>query len=268
MPDAATLTETDARALTDRIRTAVEDVWSLIKEAYTSRAWSALGYPAWDAYVEAEFRTAHLALPKEDRAQTVQSLREAGMSVRAISAATGVSVGTVHGDLARCSDLNTTAVTGTDGKSYAPTRPEARPSDDVLLAGGEWTEPDASGGLEDAPAPAPAPVPVPRPKERRPLPEVFAGAAHDLTRAADRLARVTEDDGFPGSREAVQEQLPGLLDALGTTTRALKAMQLGEAPASEEARRWWASTLTQLSDVMRDVASDLTRTPAPVGVPA
>lgn len=77
-----------ARQLTDRIKVAVEGTWHLITEAYQSRAWSVLGYASWDDYCTREFGTARLKLPREDRISTVQSLRDAGLSLRAIAAAT------------------------------------------------------------------------------------------------------------------------------------------------------------------------------------
>jgi hypothetical protein len=43
-------TATQARELTDRIKVAVEGSWQLIKQAYTTRAWEALGYSSWDDY--------------------------------------------------------------------------------------------------------------------------------------------------------------------------------------------------------------------------
>lgn len=124
MTDIALPTNEQARALTDRIKVAVEGTWLLIQEAYTSRAWAALGYDTWDAYVDAEFRTARLALPKEERAETIQSLRSAGMSVRAISSATGVGVGTVHRELSGSGvPFGTPEIQGADGKTYAANRP-------------------------------------------------------------------------------------------------------------------------------------------------
>lgn len=116
------VTEIDARTLTDRIKVAVEGTWLLIQEAYTSRAWAALGYDTWDAYVDAEFRTARLALPKEERSETIQSLRAAGMSTRAIVAATGLSKGTVGRELTGA-PIGAPEIQGSDGKTYAATRP-------------------------------------------------------------------------------------------------------------------------------------------------
>ncbi|WP_142358626.1 hypothetical protein [Mycobacterium heckeshornense] len=89
----------DARALTDRIKAGVEAVWELIKQAYVQRAWDALGYPSWDDYCTREFGTSRLRLPREERAEVVASLRESGLSIRAIEAVTGISRKTVIKDI-------------------------------------------------------------------------------------------------------------------------------------------------------------------------
>jgi hypothetical protein len=57
-PDAAApppLCETEARALTERIKAATRDVCFLLLEAHERRAWSVLGYRTWEQYVPAEF---------------------------------------------------------------------------------------------------------------------------------------------------------------------------------------------------------------------
>lgn len=51
-------------------------------------------------YCTREFGTSRLRLPREDRAEVVASLRESGLSTRAIAAATGLSQPTVRRDLA------------------------------------------------------------------------------------------------------------------------------------------------------------------------
>ena len=55
----------------------------------------------------------------------VTSLREAGLSTRAIASAIGASRNTVKEDLREVgqSDPPERRITGSDGKSYAPTRP-------------------------------------------------------------------------------------------------------------------------------------------------
>lgn len=114
-----------ARELTTRIQAAIEDAWALICEAYTTRAWCALGYESWDVYVEAEFGRARLALPKEDRSRTLAELRSAGMSIPAIATATGLGVGTVHRTLSAATFppgkvATAKTITGVNGKTYRP----------------------------------------------------------------------------------------------------------------------------------------------------
>ena len=94
------LTVHDARVLTARIRESVAGVWDLIVEAYTSRAWTSLGYDSWDDYTRTEFDGVRIALPREDRREVIGSLRDAGLSTRAIASAIGVNDKTVRNDLA------------------------------------------------------------------------------------------------------------------------------------------------------------------------
>jgi hypothetical protein len=197
-------TTEQARALTDRIKVAMEGTWLLIQEAYTSRAWAALGYGTWDAYCSAEFGASRLRLPREERQEVVASLRDSGMSLRAISSATGISPATAMRD-ARVSDETPAEITGLDGNIYAASRP-APQSDADLIAGDDWT-----------------PEPAPEPKQkRRPLPEAFTDAGRDLTRATERLARLTEDDRFAKNRDTTRQQVPELLGALERTTHLIR----------------------------------------------
>lgn len=165
------LTQADARQLTDRIKVAVEGTWQLIQEAYVSRAWAALGYDTWDAYCSAEFGTSRLRLPREERQEVVASLRESGLSTRAIASATALSEATVRRDLSGASfdAPEPVPVTGMDGKSYAPIRPASSPR----------PKPESNtwyGG------PGPAPLPADR---SRPDAEV-AAIEHILTEDARR----------------------------------------------------------------------------------
>jgi hypothetical protein len=233
-------THEEARALTDRIKIAVEGTWQLIREAYTSRTWTVLGYDTWDAYCTAEFGETRLRLPREERQGVVSSLRESGLSVRAIASAAGVGIGTVHRELTTVSNVpNGTMparVTTTDGRTYP-----ASMAEEVV---------DAE--LVDEPARL-----DPRKQKRRPLPEAFTDAGRDLTRAAERLARLTEDDRFAKNRENTHHQVPELLGALEHTARLVTAMNLPAAEASEEARRWWATSLHNISDALTGVANSL-----------
>ena len=131
VPTESGLTADAARDLTDQIRTGLEGVYQWIKSAYRGRAWVALGYASWDEYVTREFGNLHLRPPKEERQEVIQSMRDAGMSVRSIASATQLSRGTVNNELAASGVQNWTpesaiAVQGQDGKSYAPTRSKPR----------------------------------------------------------------------------------------------------------------------------------------------
>lgn len=120
-----------ARDLTNEIKLGLEDVWLLIKEAYESRAWAALGYSSWDEYCTVEFGSSRLRLPKEDRRDVVTSLREAGLSTRAIAAATGDSQMTVQRIIATESNDSVAAaapanVIGINGKTYRQSAPKVQ----------------------------------------------------------------------------------------------------------------------------------------------
>lgn len=172
----------EARTLTDRIKVGVEAVWDLVTTAYTERAWSVLGYQSWDDYCTREFGTSRLRLPREERQEVVASLRESGLSNRAIAAATGLSEPTVRRDLTGAS--NDAPVTGTDGKTYTP-KPVVR--DD---------EPDIDAEVEP---PLPA---IPR---RKPLTEAFWTAVYDLTKQSERVVRLAEDDRFSKNRGQIAD---------------------------------------------------------------
>lgn len=167
MTDIAVPTADEARTLTDRIKVAVEGTWQMIREAYVSRAWSALGYDTWDAYCAAEFGASRLALPREERREIVASLRESGLSTRAIASVTGAGVGTVSRDLAATvptalgnGTVAPPAVQGVNGKTYSsrPAPADQPAPDEDLFAGEDWVEPAEvnPGGLKRVPTETPS----------------------------------------------------------------------------------------------------------------
>ena len=129
----------DARQLTDAIKDAVTVAWELITRAYTERAWVALGYNSWDSYCLGEFGDARLRIPREERPEMVCSLRQAGMSVRAIASATGAAYNTVLKDVTQIESPNEDTlteelinagpprITGLDGKTYLAQKPNRPP---------------------------------------------------------------------------------------------------------------------------------------------
>lgn len=124
---------------------------------------------------------------------------------------------------------------------------EDEPEDLVTLAGLETVTPTVTVRAEPEPA---------KPK-RAPFPDAFAAAARDYNRAAEKLARLTEDDRFARNREATHHQLSDLVRALEDTAKFLTATHPAQAAASEEARRWWATSLHKTSDALTDVANSL-----------
>lgn len=206
----APATAEEARDLTDRIKVAVDGTWLLIQQAYKSRAWSALGYKSWDDYCTREFGTSRLRLPREERQEVVASLREIGMSVRAIAAATGSSVGTVHSELtagvqnrtpARRDDLD-------DALRENDIDPDDLDDDGYAALTGQA----ATGDFGPAPEPPRPitgtdgktyPVSSARGPLRPPLPPQFQSATNELTRVIARIERLQTDDRYRANRSAI-----------------------------------------------------------------
>lgn len=270
----ASIDQQQARALTDRIKVAVEATWVLIQEAYTSRAWAVLGYDSWDAYCAQEFGSARLRLPREERQEVVASLRDSGLSTRAIGAATGVSHTQIRKDLQAAggnplpnsaggalAEFPPERVTGVDGKSYEGARRLPDMADE--FDGGDWIEPaeDVADdeNLRNSATPASESPAEPAKPKRRPITEAYFETLRDYTRASERLQRLTQDDRFNRNRDQTHHYMPELLTALGQTAELLQAMNLPETTASEEARRWWATSLNNLSDTLAGVANQLTK---------
>jgi uncharacterized protein YerC len=94
------MTRQQAEEITRTIKSRCEEIWDLLVEAYNRRADLAMGYASWDEYCTIEFRQARIQVPAEERKAVVNSMRQNGMSTRAIASATGSSATTVRRDLA------------------------------------------------------------------------------------------------------------------------------------------------------------------------
>ena len=193
-----------ARELTDRIKVGVEAVWQLVKDAYVSRAWVALGYDSWDDYCTREFGTSRIRLPREERQEVVASMREIGMSPAAIEQATGVSRRTVNREISQWANAHPEKelppVTGTDGKTYVPRpQPEPKPEPTETPIGNIITQDDLAELNQ--------PIEKPEPRHAEPRAEAitsqFTSAISDLTRVANRFRRIADDKNFPRNKEKV-----------------------------------------------------------------
>lgn len=241
----------EARALTDKIKVAVEGTWQLIEQAYTLRAWASLGYRSWDDYCQREFGTSRLRLPREERQEVVASLRESGLSIRAIASATGLSHMTVGRDLAGVT--NVPVVTGSDGKSYSGSRSSSTASGTPLSAN------DASGVDNDPDGePVVMPEAISQPKRKqRPLPAAFDESVRDMSQAAARLTRLQNDKRFAENRPKTHRNMADLIETFKNTVGLIEAMDLPNTPMNEEARRWWATSLANFGDALHDIARTL-----------
>jgi len=124
----------NARQLTDKIRAGLDGVYQLIIQAFQHRIWIPLGYHSWDEYVRREFGNLALRPPLEARDEVLQSMRDAGMSLRSIGTATQMHYSTVSKELDKAGVENSTPenppstdVIGQDGKQYSPTKPQSSP---------------------------------------------------------------------------------------------------------------------------------------------
>ena len=127
------MTEAEAKVITHQIIDGLENLCPLVIEAWQRRAWAALDYADWDAYVAAEFGDLLQNIPRIGRVETVKALTEAGMSIRAITPVVGMSKSQIARDVQVSHDgtPGATTVTGVDGKKY-PRRPPAESSVEVL----------------------------------------------------------------------------------------------------------------------------------------
>lgn len=77
--------------------------------------------------------TSRIRLPREERQEVVASMREIGMSVRAIASATGTNRETIRQEVSGDRKLSPAPVTGTDGKTYTPQpQPQSEPEEPEL----------------------------------------------------------------------------------------------------------------------------------------
>jgi hypothetical protein len=187
IPPPGDLDRAQAEELTAMIKFGViviNDLPDLIAAAYSGRVWIALDYSSWDAYCTAELDTDRVRIPRGERGDVIAHLRSAGMSVRAIAAATGTSVGTVARSVGSPVPSGTPAAAngdrdvpmpaktiGTDGKTYVSS--------------------------------------APRPQRRNPLPDQYQRAVWELEKAVRRMEKLHQDDRLPSHRTTFAETFGG-----------------------------------------------------------
>lgn len=116
-----------AERLVQEIRVMDAELWEKMMDLYEGRAWIALGYSSWGELCDTEFKANNFRIPREDRREIVMSMRERGMSTRAIASGIGTSQDTVNRELSASGERNRSPITGTDGKTY-PRQERLEPS--------------------------------------------------------------------------------------------------------------------------------------------
>lgn len=72
------MNKAEATAITQRIRTAVDDLWQLLLQAHDRKAWKVLGYETWKDYVEHEFgMTKQRSYQLLDQGRVITAIKEA-----------------------------------------------------------------------------------------------------------------------------------------------------------------------------------------------
>lgn len=197
-----TISSEDARDLTDRIKVAAEGTWHLIKQAYETRAWAALGYSSWDDYLTREFGNVRLRLPREERQEVVASLRESGLSTRAIAAATGINRETIRQEIA------------SGDKKLSPGRHATQKG-----GGNDGTASEGDAGPDSEPTPATGPLDAASSDGAhshdvgRPVPEPPPATTSPDPEPEPQPARVTGIDGksYSAKRDRkVEDQAAGM----------------------------------------------------------
>jgi hypothetical protein len=77
-PATKAMNKAEATAITERIRKHIDAAWADITRAYEGKAWKAMGYSSWEAYVKAEFDMGRSrSYQLLDQGRVIQALREA-----------------------------------------------------------------------------------------------------------------------------------------------------------------------------------------------
>ncbi len=222
----------DARDRCDRIKKMVSIVADDIAVLFEGRGWLALGYTSWAELCRVEFEGVQLAPGR--RREVVADLRESGLSVRAIAAATGTTKSTIDRDLQ-------VSRSGTPGM----------PEDDFMLVSSEATEDEFEAALTLA----------------RAADDLSRGGV--ARHLPGREKQVTGLDGKTYKRQSVGPHVPqprtnipakvsAALVQIDTARRALEALTSAQLRSQNgEARSRWAANLSEQIDALHGVLRDL-----------
>lgn len=215
-----------------------------IHEAQEGEAWRFLDYPSWTAYIADVFKDEPMLLERDARRSISAELHIEGMSVRAIAAVTGKSIGQTHADIAAgVQSLNTSPapveltptpvrteyVDVTTGEIIDD--PQEIPSAVVMEPQGysvseEPTAPRTVTGLDGKTYSVPEQPTQQEPRTHRtPITKQMFNAFVEASEAARTLEDLTEDPRFAKNRKEVaaknRNDLIQTIDALQRVMEAL-----------------------------------------------
>ncbi len=221
----------EAAVLSDRIRDSRRRPWPLIERAWSLRAWQAMGYGGWGDYCAAEIPPARQpGLSRARRPAVVASMRDLGLSLREIAAATGLGVGTVHRELAARVPSGTPEGASPPDPSVPSGTPAGGPARRTLRV------------VESQPKPAPPAAPPPaaaRPTRPDPDADMFTGMHVKLVIAELRVWRVELSDGLAPdvTPEIAGRQRRSLTRVVDVVPELLRLLEEREGRGGRRARR-------------------------------
>ena len=210
----------------------------------------ALGYDSWADYAAAEFGPHTQSLAAPIRRELVSKLTDTGLSTRAISAATGKSIGTTFNDIhAGVQKMNTSVAEESYSDDFdlaapvapVPSTPAVEVHNPVDMDYGDIEEPvdPVTGEINDEPEAEPAPktitgldgkrytVPQRQPAKprREPLTDSFTHQTVKLNSLVDSFTRLIEDDRFDTNKQNIAtvngSDIKRAIDALSKVFDAL-----------------------------------------------
>ncbi len=137
----------EARQRAGRIVRALDDLATLVQQAWDNHDHTTLGYESWQAYTIAEFGHGDTAV--KARQIVIAMLRGTGLSQRAIAAQIGVSAGTVNNDLADVADVRAIEPTTVTRTPRTATVQRVEQSATITGLDGR-TQPATRGGMASA----------------------------------------------------------------------------------------------------------------------
>lgn len=201
----------EARRRTDEFKAHTEVWLEELAALYIEQVWYALDYETFDQYCHAELGS--IRLPRAGRTEAVLTLRDAGLSIRAISSALGLGVGTVHREIEAGVPTGTPdppngpqkETIGRDGKHYPASSPTPDPAPEPEVVEAEVVEaepepPPPEPKKKEAAEPQPPPPDVTQPEPERPYHRPIDALVDELGVIVAQLERHVESEDFTDLR--------------------------------------------------------------------